>query len=112
MFDAKSISVSVMVNELRVLFPVFVMVNLYFMTSPRLFVPLPSTSITSCSFIKSIDETVGIFVTVGSLAAPVVGSSLVSDTLLLSPGLLAITYKLLETAPEFAAPCPITYVAV
>ena len=46
-----------------------------------------------------------ILVTVGSLAAPVVGSSLVSDTLLLWPGLLAIAIATFETLPLSTACC-------
>ena len=62
-------------------------------------------SLTVAVLVTSIDGDPVMVVTVGSLAAAVVGSSLVSETLLLSPGLLAIAVATFETFPLSAACC-------
>ena len=63
----------------------------------------------------SKDLTIVADVTVGSLVvfpSPSIPSSEVSETLLVCPGLLAVTFRLLSICPEFAAEADIWNVAL
>ena len=83
----------------------FKTVIVYLIISPAPISPSP-LSITCAIFVTSKDFTIVAVVTVGSSAvfpSSSIPSSEVSETLLVCPGLFAVTFKLLLICPEFAA---------
>ena len=92
----------------------FKTVIVYLIISPAPISPSP-LSITCALFVTSIDFSIVAEICVGSLVvfpSSSIPSSEVSDTLLVCPGLLAITFKLLSICPEFAAEADIWNVAL
>ena len=88
------------------LFPVFLTVIKYTITSPLSVLPLVLVSIRVLVLVTSIDESVVVKITVGSLVVlPSLSSpsSLTSDTSLLLPGLLPVAVTIFLTLPVFPA---------
>ena len=96
-------------------FPMLVAVIVYMISSPKSLVPLPLLSFTIADFsilingngwISKVVDDVDISITVGSsiiFPSPSSPSSEVSETLLVCPGLLAVTSTLLITLVVLAA---------
>ena len=96
-------------------FPILVAVIVYMISSPKSLVPLPLLSFTIADFsilingngwISTVVDDVDISITVGSsiiFPSPSSPSSEVSETLLVCPGLLAVTSTLLITLVVLAA---------
>ena len=108
-----SVSVSLIVNPDRLTLPIFFIVMVYTILSPKSFEPLPLLSLTKAVFVTSIigkgcvevvvvviSTTVASSVVFPSVSLPL---SLVSETLPVLPGPVALTIALFTTLPVSAA---------